>query len=165
MFNLDDYYIGLVFVDKNYNPLKAARYLGDINYDPFYERKIVECFVLGITVLLKKDNDDYHLIEYERYHNDLKVKINTPNRYGIDLRYIKPFKEVYQNEYKIYDNNDLENNEDLLEEAIISGPFYVSYDKSNKTYDLRIMDDSLDNIVREEYFNIQRSIIKNYIKK
>lgn len=164
MFKIDDYYIGLIFMDpKNYNPIKAARYLGEINYDPFFEKTIIDGLVLGITVLLKKDNDAYHLLEYERFYNDLKVRLNEENRYGIDLRYIKPFKEVYSDDFKIYDSLELENNPELLEEAIMSGSYYVAFNKENNTYDIRIMYDDLDYVVRQEYFD--KITPKQQIKK
>ncbi len=153
MFNLDDYYIGLIFADPNtYNPIKAARYLGDINFDPFDEVPLIQKFFLGVTVLLKKNQDGFNVIEYERYDNDLKLRLNEVNRNGIILRYVKPLKEVYGEDYKIYNAEDLVNVPGLIEEAITTGTYYVVYREVAKKYEVRIMDDELSCLVRRDFF-------------
>jgi hypothetical protein len=152
--DLNDYYVGLIQLDPNvYNRDNCRRMLGDINYDPFCNIDEITGIVIGELALLRKDGDNFFDIYNSRFKNELKYQVNKTNKFGIKLLYVKPFKEIYNEDELILDKDEVMNNCDLLDELIISREYYIGYSKEEKNYDIVILNDTLLEGVREEYYD------------
>ncbi len=151
---LNDYYIGLLLLNPLvYQRNTATRMCDGVNYDPFCELDIPTAIFQG-TLTLVKQVDNMYCLEYEsRYKNEIIIKLDETNEYGIKLAYVKPFREVYKNTPKLLIKEEVENNYDMLCELLFNDEFYLSYSKLDKTTVPVIIDEDKMNIVREEYYD------------
>lgn len=156
MFDINDYYLGLIFSSPNYykNNKSKQRLLSCPEADPFCGLTKDQALIVGNVVLLRKSNDTYYDEDYSIFRNELAYHLNKPNRFGIVLAYVKPFSECYGDEPKIYNINDID---DALEE-ILNLPYYVVHYEDNDNYAVIINEDSPLISVRYEYF---RNIMGN----
>lgn len=153
MFDVNDYYLGLIFSSPNYykNKKSKQRLLSCPEADPFYGLTKDQSLIIGNVVLLRKSNDTYYDEDYSIFRNELSYHLNKPNRLGIVLAYVKPFSECYSDTPKIYNQDDIFGNDDIIDE-IIDLPYYVIHYEDNDNYSVIINEDSPLISVRYEYF-------------
>ena len=159
MFDINDYYLGLIFSSPNYykNSKSKQRLFSYPDFDPFWELTKEQSLIVGNIVLLRKKNDTYYDEDYSIFRNELSYHLNKPNRLGIILAYVKPFSECYNDVPKIYNINDINNDDEIIDE-IINLPYYVVHYEDNDDYAVIINEDSPLISVRNEYF---RNIMGN----
>lgn len=159
MFDINDYYLGLIFSSPNYykNSKSKQRLFSYPDFDPFWELTKEQSLIVGNIVLLRKRNDTYYDEDYSIFRNELSYHLNKPNRLGIILAYVKPFSECYNDVPKIYNINDINNDDEIIDE-IINLPYYVVHYEDNDDYAVIINEDSPLISVRNEYF---RNIMGN----
>lgn len=153
MFNINDFYLGLIFPTPEYftNSRSRNRLINYPESDPFSELEEKEALVLGQVVLLKKNGDKYSDEEYSIFENELTYKLGETNRLGINLAYVKPFLDYFDDSYIVISHDATCLDERLLEFAY-SQPYYVCYYNSSNKYhivinELHTMDD-----VRFDFF-------------
>lgn len=90
MFDVNDYYLGLIFSSPNYykNKKSKQRLLSCPEADPFCELTKEQALIVGNVVLLRKSNDTYYDEDYSIFRNELSYHLNKPNRLGIVLAYV-----------------------------------------------------------------------------
>lgn len=73
MFDIDDYYLGVVLASPNYykNSNTQNRLITSPCADPFQHIPMDQALVTGNVVILKKKNDTYYDEEYSIYTNEL----------------------------------------------------------------------------------------------
>ena len=159
MFDINDYYLGLIFSSPNYykNSKSKQRLFSYPDFDPFWELTKEQSLIVGNIVLLRKKNDTYYDEDYSIFRNELSYHLNKPNRLGIILAYVKPFSECYNDVPKIYNINDINNDDEIIDE-IINLPYYVVHYEDNDDYAVIINEGSPLISVRNEYF---RNIMGN----
>lgn len=153
MFDINDYYLGLIFANFDYfdNQKALKRLYLYADADPFYNMRKENAIVTGNVVLLRKENDRYYDEDHSLYKNELYYKLGEMNDLGIFLIHVKPFKECFHEKVNIYILEEVYEDEELMEE-MISHSYYVVYDKTTKEYAVIINVDSPLEIVRNEYF-------------
>ncbi len=153
MFNIDDFYLGLIFPTPNYftNHISRNRLIQYPEADPFSEFDEKDALVLGQVVLLKKNGDKYSDEEYSIFDNELTYKLGETNRLGITLAYVRPFLDYFDDSYFVISHEDTCLDDHLLEFAF-SQPYYVSYYKTTGNYHIVINElHTMDNF-RYDFF-------------
>lgn len=152
MFNLDDYYLGLIFVRPEYfsNP-ERKRVIWDVSFDPFHEVSPDVAMIFGKVVLLKKKDDIYYDEYYSRYPNELAYKLGEDNKLGIKLVHVKPFAECYHEEVNIFVEEDVFKDSYMALE-MLEHSYYVIHSKLKKSDAIVINCEEPMEIVRHEYF-------------
>lgn len=174
--NIHDYYFGVIVPTPEYlKSSKRVRLLEGVDYDPFSEIPDNEALIFGTTTLLKKtiiNGVDFYIDQYNsRYKNELKYQLNSPNRLGIVLAYIKPFSEYYTESPTWYLEEDIRKN-GLLPQIYEKHTYYISYSKLQNSaaiitlanYEEAIKEDYLIHLLGEDMYSQMITKHKEYIK-
>lgn len=152
MFNLDDYYLGLIFVGPQYfNNPERKRVIWDISFDPFEEVSQNEAMIFGKVVLLKKKDGIYYDEYYSRYPNELAYQLGEDNKLGIKLVHVKPFAECYHEDVNTYVEEEVFHDYNMTLE-MLEHSYYVIHSKLKKSDAIVINCEDPMEIVRHEYF-------------
>lgn len=152
--DIHDYYFGVIVATPEYlESSKRVRLLDGIDYDPFSEITDTEALIFGVTTLLKretKDGCDSYIDQYNsRYKNELSYQLNSPNRLGIVLAYVKPFTDYYTESPTWYLEEDIRKN-DLLPQIYEEHTYYISYSKLQNSEAIVTLE-NYEDAIREEY--------------
>ncbi len=154
MFNVDDYYLGLIFATPSYfeNKLNYNRLLNYPESNPFECLTKEQSMIIGNVILLKKEGDTYYDEEYSIFPKEISYTLNKPNRLGITLGYVKPFCEYYnKSEEEIFLQEEIIFDDELFVN-ILNKPWYVLYYGNSGDYYIVVNDvDTMDN-VRNDFF-------------
>ncbi len=153
MFDINDYYIGLIFPTVDYftSSLNKKRLINRPEANPFEDLTEEQALIFGKTVLLKKNTNKYSDDEYSIYENELTYELDKTNKFGILLAYVKPFSECYPYDYKIFEQEDMLNDDSLVDEAL-EYPFYVVHYGYSDIYKISISVEEPMDDVRTEFF-------------
>lgn len=174
--DIHDYYFGVIVATPEYlKSTQRVRLLEGINYDPFSELTDNEAMIFSTVTLLKKEKingSDFYIDQYNsRYQNELKYQLNTPNRLGIVLAYIKPFTEYYTESPTWYLEEDIVNN-NLLSQIYEEHTYYISHSKLQNSeaivtlenYEQAIKEDYLIHLLGEDMYSQMITKYKEHIK-
>ena len=155
MFNVNDYYLGLIFATPSYfeNKLNYQRLMNNPESNPFDDLSKEQSMIIGNVVLLKKEGDKYYDEEYSIFEHELSYTLNKPNRLGITLGYVRPFSDYYDaNDEELFLYEDMLFEDDILYEATLKS-WYVVYYGTSGDYHIVINDTNIMNNVRNDFFN------------
>lgn len=152
MFDINNYYLGVILAHPSYfrNPESKRRQLENKECDPFFSLTFEQAIILGTTTLLKKQGDCYYDEYYSRYRNELRYQEKGTNQYGITLAFLKPFSEYFVEEAKIFEEESLFSEEEIVEE-LLSHSYYVVSSKLTREYNVIINDENGLSLVKEDY--------------
>lgn len=174
--DIHDYYFGVIIATPEYlKSSKRVRLLEGIDYDPFSEITDTESLIFGVTTLLKKetiDGCDSYIDQYNsRYKNELSYQLNSPNRLGIVLAYVKPFTDYYTESPAWYLEEDIREN-GLLPQIYENHTYYISYSKLQNSeaiitlgnYEEVIQEEYLIHLLGEEMYSRMTGQNKEFVK-
>lgn len=151
MFDIHDYYLGVIIAHPSYfrNPESKKRWIENVECDPFSPLSFEQAITIGTATLLRKQGDNYYDEEYSRYKNELCYQEKKTNRYGITLAYQKPLLAYCCCETKISDRESLWDEDELVE--ALGYPYYVVHSKLTGEYDVIINAEESFSLVKEDY--------------
>lgn len=152
MFDINDYYLGVILAHPSYfrNPESRMRCVGNAENNPFQLLSFEQAIVIGEATLLRKKGDKYYDEYYSRYKNELCYQEKRTNRFGITLAYQKPFLDYCLEETKIFDQESLFFDEEMVEDAVTRS-YYVVQSKLRDEYNVVINDEDVFSYVKEDY--------------
>ena len=148
------YYLDVIVATPEYlQSPKRVRMLQGVNYDPFSEISDEAALIFGVTTLLKKetkDGCDIYIDQYNsRYKNELSYQLNSPNRLGIVLAYVKPFTDYYTERPTWYLEEDIRTN-NLLPQIYEEHTYYIGYSKLQNSEAIVTLE-NYEDAIQEEY--------------
>lgn len=137
MFDINDYYLGVIIGSPNYynNKYTQKRLISNLYADPFFGLGKEQLLITGQVVILRKQHDTYYDEEYSIYQNELSYHLGKENRYGIILAYVKPFSDYFSEDVHIYNLKEIEN-DDCFFEKILFHSYYVMYTEEINNYSI-----------------------------
>ena len=156
MFDMNEYYLGVILAHPDYfNNPKRHRYYGGVSFDPFAETLPVCALKTGIVTLLHKVEENYYDEYYSRYKNEIAYQLGTSNNLGLILAYARPFQDYYEEQPKIYIQEEIDNNSQKLEELYNNHSYYIVHYKYSKDYAIVQLDMEPMKLVTRDYLNKQ----------
>lgn len=170
MFNIDDYYLGVILASPSYynNGNSKKRINSCPDADPFYGFSREQAIIMGQVVLLKKEGTYYSDYDNSLYKNELMYKLGRVNSYGIILAYVRKFTDYFSTDCSTYSYERALSNPFLLENMILED-YYVMH--STLTRDDAVVINNLEKkeMVRTDYlkklFFDNNMDIKKFVKK
>lgn len=170
MFNIDDYYLGVILASPSYynNGNSKKRINSCPDADPFYGFSREQAMIMGQTVLLKKEGTSYSDYDNSLYKNELMYKLGRVNSYGIVLSYVRRFTDYFSIDCSTYSYEKALDNPFLLEDMILED-YYVMHSNHTRDDVIVINNDAIKEQVRIDYlkklFSDNNMDIKTLIKK
>lgn len=170
MFNINDYYLGVILATPSYynNGNSKKRINSCPDADPFYGFSREQAMIMGQVVLLKKEGTSYSDYDNSLYKNELMYKLGRVNSYGIILAYVRRFTDYFSTDCSTYSYERALSNPFLLENMILED-YYVMH--STLTREDAVVINNLENkeMVRIDYlkklFDDNNIDVKKFVKK
>ena len=152
MFSIDEYYLGVIVAEPSrYDKTSKNRYYQGYSFDPFYNIPLPLAISIGVVTLLHKIENRYYDEYYSIYKNELYYEQNASNSLGIMLVYAKPFRDYYKEEPIIYEQEELENSYKKMEEVFNNHSYYITHNKTKKSYAIVQLDMEPMKLVTRDY--------------